>query len=484
MIISTGIPLGNDEVYYLLYGRFFNIHFFDHPIMIGAFLKINFALLPFKNIFIYRLPFILVSLVSVYIVFKIGSLLANPLAGWYSAFLYSTTFYSLVISGCFIMPDNLMSFFWILSIYFASNFLFNSSSGKKLNQRWLILFGISTGLAMASKIHSFIMWPSMLLYLFIYHRKYFLKYSLWLSFTLSFLAWIPMFIWNYKNNWVHFSFYRSRVGIEDSIHFDYIFRELIGEILYQNPIIWFLIIFWISRSLPKIVQQPPKVFLLFFSVPMLIFIWSVSFFKETLPHWTGPGYFSLIILASINMSESFSNKNTINRIFIINSIFVFLITIFSILLIRFYPGTIGKKETYRTYGQNDFTLDMYGWEKSGRSIARKIQIYGYDRIPIYIDNWFPAAHFDEYISPYLKSNVYGVNELQRIHHYYWINSARNGVPNSDSALFISSSNYPANPKVIYNGYFNKIICFDSVPEYRSGQLTRYFHLFLMTKKAN
>jgi 4-amino-4-deoxy-L-arabinose transferase-like glycosyltransferase len=93
------MPLGIDESYYLLYGEYFQWHYYDHPFMVGAALKLAIKLVPFDFPFIYRLPFILASTVTTYFAYLIGKDLRGERVGLHAALLLSTTPYFSIIAG-------------------------------------------------------------------------------------------------------------------------------------------------------------------------------------------------------------------------------------------------------------------------------------------------------------------------------------------------------------------------------------------------
>jgi hypothetical protein len=482
MILASIIPLGIDESYYLLYGRYFDWHYYDHPFMTGLVLKLFTKFTAFSHPFFYRLPFVLASVLSTYIIFLTGTLLQNSRTGWFAALLFSASFYFFIIGGLFTMPDALMVLFWVMAIYFAASYFFYHAVSESVKAELLIWFGLATGLAMASKIHAVLLWVGFGGFALFYQRSVFRQIYFWIAGCISLLAWLPMLIWNMQNDWVHFAFYNSRVGADQGLRFDYFLREFIGEFFYQNPVIWVAMIYFGCLKFGKTGFGKQKIFLLFFSFPLLLMIWLLSLFRETLPHWTGPAYAALILLSSIGMTEHDVKLPAIMGWYRTAFIFLFFLLVLGLSVIHFYPGTLGEKSNSKNYGRHDFTLDMYGWKSSGDSMASRIRQADLQHIPIFTDNWFPAAQIDEYISRKSGNTVFGVGDLNRIHQYKWINERRGGLPATDSALYISVSNYPSQPEKIYGDRFSNIQCIDSVAETRNGHLTRYFHLYLMTSK--
>jgi 4-amino-4-deoxy-L-arabinose transferase-like glycosyltransferase len=482
MALVFWLPLGIDESYYLLYARYFDWHYYDHPFLIGAVLKIFTKSMQLRHPFFYHLPFVLASVASTLLVYKLGSFLLNRRAGWYAILLYTASLYMSIIAGFFVMPDGLMLLFWIIALYLAARYFMDDQLHDGVKGELLIWFGLAVGLAMASKLHAALLWVGFGAYALFFQRKTFFTIYFWVAAILSIIPMLPMIWWNAQNNWVHFVFYSSRVGTDSGFHPEFFFREIAGEFFYQNPIVWISIIifgFILSRR-SRLRKQ--KIFLLCFSAPLLLMIWFIALFRETLPHWTGPSYVSLIVLASMGLSvREFNRPRIINWAGVALS-FLLIIIVSGLALINLYPGTIGGKKSARGYGRNDFTLDMFGWKHSGKALALKLKALHIDSLPIYADNWFPAAHLDEYLTPHTGNIVYGVSDITRIHQYHWINAQRGGLPDRDSAIYIAVSNYPSNPEKLYGQKFKQIQCIDSLMQLRSGKPSRYFHVFLMHER--
>ena len=482
MLLSFFLPLGIDESYYVLYGRYFDWHYYDHPFMTGLVMKVitRYCL---NHEFFYRLPFMIASSISTYLFYKTGKLLGGVNTGFFGAVLFSASLYMDIIAGFFTMPDGMLIMFWTIALYCGIRIFLVDNSQQAVRNEFIIGFGLAVGLALASKLQAVFLWLGFISFAIFFEPTMFKNRHFWLSVLLSSLGCIPMLIWNANNEWVHFTFYKNRVGVDTILGSTFFIREIMGEIFYQNPLVFGIILYFGFFRFNWGAERKKGIFLLLFSLPLLVFIWSVALFKETLPHWSGPSFLALILLGSLSVNQHLSNGKRVDiHRYAVGFLFVVLIT--GAAFINFYPGTIGKSDGSRKYGQGDFTLDLYGWNNSGKAIAQNLKLHGMDSLPIFADNWFPASHFDEYLSRHSANKVFGVGALTRIHQYHWINQRRGGVPQRDSAIFISASNYPSSPTEIYREHFSKIQCIDSVSEFRSGQRTRYFHVFLMTGKRS
>ncbi|MEJ0056571.1 MAG: hypothetical protein WDN75_13515 [Bacteroidota bacterium] len=137
----------------------------------------------------------------------------------------------------------------------------------------------------------------------------------------------------------------------------------------------------------------------------------------------------LIFLAAAYLDER--SSTTSYRLPGVVKASAYLITIAFVaaaLLIEFYPGTLGYRDTQR-YGEGDFTLDMYGWEQFAKEFnpwleQQKKSLSLKENIKIVSHKWFPAAHLDYYVALPAHLTLVGVGELTDLHQYFWLNKER------------------------------------------------------------
>jgi hypothetical protein len=290
---------------------------------------------------------------------------------------------------------------------------------------------------------------------------------------------LPIIYWNYKNSWANFSFYTGRVGIAGHISFQYFIREIFGEIFYQNPIVWIFILIQLAIKKSTSVFDKKREFLFLMSFPLLFGFWALSLSRETLPHWSGPAYIPIIILASTGVSPAYMHVKL--KYWMRASVSIYaLVLILGIFFINFYPGTIGNKKNLQLYGTGDFTLDMYGWKESGVKMKQFIKAGKLDDIPLVSSAWFPAAHINEYITSGTELRSFALGPLNDIHQFHWINQSKGGLPETDSLLYITTSNYFKDPIVLYSNYFKSIKMLNKIEEKRGGSTTRFYYLYLLS----
>lgn len=303
--IAGFINLGNDEVYYWTYALFPDLSHFDHPPMIGWIIQFFTLNLHFQSEFFIRLASIIIGSINTWIIFLLGKKIKDELTGLYAALLYTTSIYCSIIAGTFIMPDTPLVLFWLLSLILLFDALPSTSFSKRHRSK-LLLAGACIGLAMLSKYHGAYLWIGTVLYIIFYNPTWLRKKELYLSVLISCIFFLPVILWNINNNFISFTFHGERVDVSQGIiHINYFLTELVGQFLYNNPVIFVLIIISLIALFKKRISLAVthKKLLLLFSLPLIILFLIFSLFRSTLPHWSAPAYLCLILLSAVYLSQ-------------------------------------------------------------------------------------------------------------------------------------------------------------------------------------
>jgi len=153
IFLAAIFELSNDEVYYWLYARYPDWSHYDHPPMVGLLIQISTFNLHFDAPFFIRFGSVLLSALNTWIIYKTGKLLGGKDAGWIAALLYTSSLYTSLIAGVFILPDSPQLFFILLGQWFY----LQAFSEKSYFGSVRVLFplaGLFYALAMSSKYHS------------------------------------------------------------------------------------------------------------------------------------------------------------------------------------------------------------------------------------------------------------------------------------------------------------------------------------------
>ena len=479
--IGGFIELGNDEVYYWTYAKFPDLSHFDHPPMIGLIIQIFTLNLHFDNEFFIRLAAIFIGSVNTWLIFLTGRNIRDTLTGFYAALLYTASFYCFIISGTFILPDSPQVLFWLLSLYLLGRSLPDTKlSGK--SRKYLLLAGVTIGLALLSKYHSIFLIFGAFLYMLFYNRKWFLARETWLALLIALLIFSPVILWNFNNHFISFTFHGERIEpMARGIRWDYFVSEVIGQFFYNNPVNFIIIVFAMIALIrgQKILDKEYIRLILLISLPLALIFPVFSLFRPTLPHWTGPAYLGFILLAAAYLRE-ISMKRPLVRIFPVpvHIALVFMLTIVIAGTFQIKYGWIPMQRL----GIEDPARQLYGWKQLGEKFSLTVKKDEEQGIltgssPILTFRWFPAANFDYYLARPLHKNVYALGELERIHKYYWIDRIRGPLQKGLNAYYLALSDDYRDPGGLYGMLFDSIRPADTLTIYRGQEIIRQAYVY-------
>ncbi len=477
LLIGSTIELGNDEVYYWTYAQHLQLNYFDHPPMVGWLIwATTLNQLLHYEIFV-RLGAILASGICTFLIYQMGTAIYNQRTGWYAALLYSSSIYASIIAGTFILPDSPQMVFWLLGIYLLVKINSSTTNTYKL---WC-WFGLVAGLCIMCKVHGAFLWIAVGLYALFINRKWLLNGWLYLAALISFIVVLPIFIWNIQHNFITYTYHGDRVSLANAgLNLLAFAREIFGEIFYNNPIVFVLVwlgVFSVFKG--QLNAHKKQLYLvLFCTLPLIFTLLIVALFKDTLPHWSGPAYSCLILIAAVKLAAKHPNKTP--KIIKTAIAFFLVIATTSILIINFYPGTLSPNKKPISFGQGDFTLDLYSWKQAGTKFKALQQADVANGLmpknaPIIINKWFPAAHIDFYIA---QQKTYGIGSIFDLHQYYFYNNYRQKPIKGSFAYYLAVSNTFNQAEIDFNKkYFNKIDTPVLLPLYRNGKICRYLLVF-------
>ncbi len=482
-LIAGSLELGNDEAYYQLYARYLQWSYFDHPPMVAWLIRLSTVNLYFDQEIFIRAGAVICAAIGTWLAYLIGSHIRNENTGWFFALLYSTSFYSSIIAGVFILPDSPLVVFWLASIYCMLQILKLKEPGS-LQGRYFIFLGITVGLCIMSKLHGIFLWFGFGAYI-LFHRRHVLKNPfLWLSVLITVAIISPIYFWNVSNRLITYNYHQERLNFfgrsPDPSH---LFQQVFGSVFYSNPINFMLFIGTAIALTGKGKQSFPVVFPLFLwlSLPLIGILFWTSLFNETLPHWSGPAWLSWMILTACWL-DGMKREKTIRWIRASGGVMILVIVI-SVMSIRYLPVYVGSNQPGHA-GKGDIMLDLSGWKKFAYefdSLYRSDLQYGrMKKNPLIIsDYWFPAGHLDHYYAIPFHRNLMVFGPLNNIHHFAWVNAKRPKPVKGQDAYFIYLSNYYGPPADILKKKF--VLVEDSVliPQYRSGIMVREFVVYRM-----
>lgn len=483
ILLSHFIELGNDEVYYYTYAIQPDWNHFDHPGMVGWIIRITSLNLNWVSALSMRLGSILCAAGATWIIFKTGTLLKDEYTGYIAAWMYTFSIYTSIIAGFFILPDSPQLLFFTLSIYWMVKWVTIPAHFK--TKDWILL-GFLIGLATLSKIHGLYLWVGFGAFLLFHQSKTLGKKSLYLAILVTIICVIPILYWNVQNDFVTYQYHSKRV-MHTGLLIDSFLQQVGGEFLYQNPLIYISILIALF-NLGHIINNKTIPLLLWLSLPLIGTFWIIALFNPTLPHWSGPGFIGLFLIAGIYWSErGLKHKLSFSMPLLIKAaagLLLFFLIGF-LMFVYIYPKQIGSTKS-ENLGEYNPINDVTGWEECKKAMTKivtrdqQLSLMSVDA-PLISHKWFPAAHLLFYVAQPLQKKLVTIGNLESIHKFAWINKTQQGLKIGEDAYCIVPSNIPSNPSLLYGAYFESIQCTDTIPIVKKGVLLRNFYVYRLMK---
>jgi len=483
VIPSALIELGNDEVYYLTYALFPDWSHFDHPPMVGLLIQLFSLNLTLQSELFLRAGALVLSSANILILFFLVRRIYSLLSAYFAVILYISSFYFNIISGLFILPDTPQIFFILLALFFLLPGITVRKPRYK-EELNILLFGMFAGLAFLSKYHSLFLWFGTGLYILFHNRIWLRKPALYISVLITLVMMIPVYYWNYKNDFISFTFHGDRVGLfQNPLNAVSFMQFNLGQILYQNPVsfvVYSLALFKIFYNVRKGITEV-NLLLLYSGIPLILVFTLFSVFRNTLPHWSGPAFICLIILSSEYLADEYMKK----RLKIIKTLSAGLFLFLFVLIAgtaQIKNGIISLEQDSGSVhqGKHDFTLDMYGWKQAEQKFSQFLVKEGisegdHGKLAIVSYNWYPSAHIDFYIARPINIRLFALGGIEKIHKYYWINKERK-LKETDRIMYITDSRNYKGPEV-FADFYTEVIPKDTITIFRNSRAVKYMYIY-------
>lgn len=370
--MTTQFGLGVDEAHYVLYGKILALSYFDHPPLVG-WLQAIFQLFPAGHLIKARLAAILISVLTAkllfdYLILK-GVSEKNSLAAVIALNL-TPMFNAMSVA---LLPDTLLMPLTLLIITNTEKILVQSTL---LN--WTLL-GLWLGLAGLSKYNA-ILYVFSLTVIFICKNKFkeLGKINFWLGALIAFVLISPVLYWNFKNNWISFSYQGNHVLTLDSA----ILKNLGASIAMQllswgvGPFLISLFVFlkMLQQMLQSKLENKYFISVIFLSVFFLFFTY-IATSTPLLPHWMLIYFILMIPLSYVYLLESKKYLKTL-----------YISTILSALLSLTLLFELGFKIFPAKYTASLYEGVM-GWEQIINTANEKLKPISNPKKALAVMNW-------------------------------------------------------------------------------------------------
>lgn len=312
LLISGQFDLGVDEAHYMLYARYLDWSYFDHPPLVG-WTHFIFNLLLGESLFSARIPALLIGLFSSYQVY----LFLRELRFSQANSVLSTVGFALTLQffilHLFLLPETLLFLSFWLVMRSLQQVVLKSGQGHS----WILL-GVSLGLAALSKYTAVFFLVPIAICLFQEFRfSFFKQQKFYFAVLVALLLIAPILYWNIQHDWLSFRYQLNHVaGGGDGVRG--FLKSFALQLVLYGPLLWIFSIIGLyelsrrSDSQSRFAFWTAIIFAAFFS-------WS-SFREVVLPHWSALFYLVTIPVGLARTAEFTKYKKITQLLVVINSV--------------------------------------------------------------------------------------------------------------------------------------------------------------------
>ncbi len=293
---AWAIGLGIDESYMVAAGRTLRLGYFDHPPASWWLSWAAAQLAGTEAPVVVRLPFILLFALSTWLMYRIGTRLADRRAGLWAAVLLNLSPVFTLTTGGWVLPDGPLDCALLGAVLCLMHAL--PRTGPK-PIAWWSGAGLCAGLALFSKYSAVLTIGGAGLYLLTQpsHRRWLRRPHPYFAGAIAGLVFSPVVLWNATHGWASFAFQGARAEAA-RLHPLAPFATLGGEALFVLPWIWLPMMVLLVAALRRGPLHWRHWLLCWLALPpivgfALVAAWSS---QRVLYHWAAPGYLMLFPL--------------------------------------------------------------------------------------------------------------------------------------------------------------------------------------------
>ncbi len=346
------LPIAPQEAYYWNYSRHPALSYFDHPPFAAYLIKLTTSL-GVSN-FSIHLAAIILSVFMSLAVFRLATLLFDEEVGFWSVVAINLTFIY-ALGGLVITPDSPMLLFWVMTM--IACYQIDHNGGRI----WWLLLGIFLGAGFISKYT--IVFAGFGAFLFFISSKERMKWfaTIWpyVAVLSALVVAFPVVYWNYQNDWASFLFQtKRRAGEITGFRPDFFFG-FIGTVIAIYSIVPLPLLFagiWdsIKRSIRE--RSSEHALLVWFSVPLVVFLLSLAARSWVKMNWTAPAFIGFFLAGTAYYFQLSKTRRWV-RSWGKASIIILIATFIMVHVVVLLPGFY--------FGKGDY---FSGWE----SLASRI----------------------------------------------------------------------------------------------------------------
>lgn len=295
LIAAGAIHLTEDESYYRLWAAHPQLGYFDHPPMIGWWIRLGMDLFGDTPLGV-RLLSALSCGVNTWLIADLTRRLgATPKACFRAALWYNATL-TVCLGGMLATPDAPASLFWTLTLWALARFWEHKRAA------WWIAAGLAAGLAVMSKYSGLFLAPGVLLWLLLVPggAAELRKPGPWIASSLAALVFAPNLVWNAQHGWITIIKQFGRIA-PHGVSLAHPLELVAAQILLFTPLLAAYAAIgvrdaWRGRSQ---LAEVPLMLPVATSAPFVAYLLIHSLHDRVQGHWPAPVFGAFAICAAV-----------------------------------------------------------------------------------------------------------------------------------------------------------------------------------------
>ena len=373
--LSEWANLIPDECSYWAWSRQLDWSYFDNSGMVAYLIRLSTELLDRHTPFSVRLPFLVLSALTTYLVYRISFLLfRNRFHALVSAVAFNLN-PAFLLGGSAAMHDNSLMFFWMVALWAAARFIRSGQTD------WFYVMGAAAGLSIQSKYTGVLLLPSLFIFLLLTkrYRGELLTRKPWLGALIAAGLALPIILWNIEHDWasLHHIFYigSGSVSVDrrilDGLGYHGAQLALVSPLIYIAMAVATASALFSSWKNPK----PEYTVLLVFGLPVVLF-GLLAFRGHVEANWAFMGYPSILILSIEIISRGrAAASHRVWRWFgprFQKWAMIFVVVPVAVVLLHAWIGILPASLEARLGKADRIVWETWGWDDLGKHVGSLI----------------------------------------------------------------------------------------------------------------
>ncbi|MBV1707722.1 MAG: glycosyltransferase family 39 protein [Hyphomicrobiales bacterium] len=367
LAFAASLGLGVDESYTVATSRVPHLSTFDHPPLAwwmayaGAHLGLG------ESDFAVRLPFVLVSVLTTWLMYELTRRLYGATAGFFAAAALCVSPVLGMTDASWVLPDGPLLAALLATALCLAAALFAAPDQPRRPDWWWLAAGLCGGLSILSKYHGFLVIFGVGVFLLSTpgQRRWMASPWPYLAGIIALAVFTPVLVWNAGHGWISFRFQGGRAG---GAHLNIrAFLAVLGEqALFLGPWNFVPLALIFLRALRRGPRNAPEWLLTCMAAgPILLFtlvaLWSR---QRVLPHWAAPGYLLLFPLLGREIAQRLSQNSQGTRRVLAASIIAWALIVASATSLPWLPfqGLAGRKYPF---------VEALDWTAAAQALAAR-----------------------------------------------------------------------------------------------------------------